>query len=180
MNEPTKLKVHMESESEKNWQIKEPLFSPKSKETLWALGIIGFAAIIFSILLKNYLFILIIGLVAFIIYSSKNKKVETIAFRLDKEGFYIGNKFYHYESFESFWIFPAHADLETRAYRQAGGATTLHEREFALQHKTRLAPLLVIPFHNEDEAAIRKILTAHLEENEEQESLIDLLRKRFF
>ena len=173
-NEPIKLKIRDENAPEKiAWQVKEPQFTPKSKEMLWASGIIGFAVIIFSILLKNYLFILIVGLVAFIVYFSKNKEDETVAFQLDKEGLHIDGKLHPYEKFDSFWIFPAHIDLES-------GTTTLKDRDFALRHKNRVMPLLIIPFHNENESAIRKILTKHLEENEEKESLIDLLRKRFF
>lgn len=173
MNETVKIKVQIENNtsetsadfSEINWEIEEPDFTPKTTEWFWALGILALALIVFSILLKNYLLIIIIALAIFIIYSSKNKKPELINFRLDNDGLYIEYKFYPYDGFESFWIFEAHADKE---------------RELALRYKRHLAPLLILPFHSDDEPKIRKILNEYLPESEEQESLIDLLRKKFF
>ncbi len=173
INETVKIKLQTENSAseastgsdEVNWKIEEPNFMPKTTEWFWALGILALALIVFSILLKNYLLIIILALAIFIIYSSKNKKPELINFRLDNDGLYIENKFYPYDSFESFWIFEAHADKE---------------RELALRSKRHLSPLLIVPFHNNDEPQIRKIIAKYLTESEEQESLIDLLRKRFF
>lgn len=173
-NETIKLKIRNENDvSEIEWQFRAPDIVPKKQEWLWALGILAFAIVVFSILLKNYLLIVIIALVTFIIYASQKRGPESHEFRLDKEGLHIDGKLYLYEKFESFWIFPAHADLET-------GATTLHKREFAMRFKHHLLPLLIIPFHNNNESPIRRILDKHLPQNEEQESLIDLLRKRLF
>jgi hypothetical protein len=170
-NEPIKLKIRDENAPEKiAWQVKEPQFAPKSREWLWALGIFAVAIIIFSILFKNYLFIVIVGLAAFIIYVLKGKEADFLNFRLDDDGLHIENKFYPYENFESFWIFPAQLD-DWPAHV---------EREFVFRYKKHFMPLLIIPFHHNDESQIRKILSKYLEENEEKESLIDLLRKRFF
>ena len=172
-NETVKIKVQAENNapetsadfSEIIWKIEEPDLTPKTTEWFWALGILAFAFIVFSILLKNYLLTIIVALAIFIIYSSKNKKSELINFRLDNDGLYIEDKFYPYDSFESFWIFETQTD---------------EKRELALRHKRHLSPLLIAPFHNDDEQKIRKFLNKYLPENEEQESLIDLLRKRFF
>ncbi len=148
-----------------NWKIEEPDFTPKTTEWFWALGIFALALIVFSILLKNYLLIVIVVLAAFIIYGNNKKKPKLINFRLDNDGLYIENKFYPYSNFESFWIFPAQNDKN---------------RELALRNKRQLMPLLLVPFHNEDEHGIKIILNKYLPEKEEHESLIDLLRKRFF
>jgi len=136
---------------------------------------LAFALIVFSILMKNYLLTIILALAAFIIYSSKNKKLEHINFRLDNDGLYIEDKFYPYDSFESFWIFPARGGSS-----EGGEAHTNKERELALRYNRHLAPLLIAPFYNIDEPEIRRILSEYLPESEEQESLIDLLKKRFF
>jgi len=172
-NETVKIKIKNENNDsetsadsdEVNWRIEEPDLTPKTIEWFWALGILALAFIVFSILLKNYLLIIIVVLAVFIVFSNKNKKPELINFRLDNDGLYIERKFYPYDSFESFWIFPAHDDKE---------------RKLALRSKRHLAPLLTAPFYNTDEKKIRKILEKYLTESEEQESLIDLLRKRFF
>ena len=154
-----------ETVDEISWKIEESNFTPKTTEWFWALGILMLAFIVFSILLKNYLLIIIMALAAFIIYINKNQKPRQIDFCLNSNGLYIEQKFYPYDNFESFWIFPAHPEKK---------------QELALRQKQRLASLLIIPFHSDDENKIRKILAIHLAENEEQESLIDLLRKRFF
>ena len=135
---------------------------PKTTEWFWALGIFGFALIVFAVLLKSYLLIVIVALAAFIIYSHKNKTPETINFRLDDNGLHIEDKFYSFDNFESFWIFPG------------------KNQEFVLHRKERFIPLLIVPFHENDEQQIRKILAEYLEEKEEHESLIDLLSKKFF
>ena len=167
-NETVKIKVRSgdglsaekESKPEINWQIEEPDHLPKNAEWFWALGILALALIVFSILLKNYLLIIIVALAAFVIFARKNKKRELIDFRLDNQGFHIDRKFYPYENFESFWIFKGN--------------------EIAFRNKKHLMPLLIAPFNGNDESAIKKIVSGHLPESEEEESFLDLLRKRFF
>lgn len=143
-----------------NWQIEEWQANLNNGQWLWALAIVGFAIIVFSVMLKNYLLIIIVALTTFIIYASKNKKPETHDFRLDSEGIAIDGKLYSYENFESFGILP--------------------DKEIAFRRKHHLMPLLIVPFHGHEELEIRKILDNSLPENEEEESFLDLLRKKFF
>ena len=152
------VKIRVKSEIE--WQTEEQPISLRNREWLWTLAIVGFAIVIFSILLKNYLLIVIIALAAFIIYASKNKKPETHNFRLDDKGIAIDGKLYPYENLESFWIF--------------------EDNEIAFRRDHHLMPLLIIPFHSREETEIRKILESHLPESEEEESFLDLLQKKFF
>jgi len=157
-NETIKIKV--QEESGVNWQIEERQTNLNNGQWLWALAIIGFAVVIFSILLKNYLLIIIVALTVFIIYASKNKKPEIHNFHLDSNGIDIDGELYHYDNFESFGILP--------------------DEEIALRRKHHLMPLLIIPFHGREELEIRKILESHLPESEEEESFLDLLQKKFF
>jgi hypothetical protein len=159
------VEIKIKTEDKITWKIEESDIAPKTTEWFWALGILALAFIVFSILLKNYLLTIIVALAAFIIYSNKNKKPELINFCLDNKGLSIEQKFYPYDNFESFWIFPGRTDKK---------------QELALRQKQRWAPLLIIPFYSKDKNRIEEILATHLAENEEQESLIDLLRKRFF
>lgn len=164
MDNVVKIKVRKEHQEnsdldEMSWQVEERPITP-SREWLWALIIIGFAIIVFSVMLKNYLLIIIVILTAFIVYLLKNKNSEFQYFRLDNEGLHIDKKLYPYENFESFWIFP--------------------DEEIAFRRKQHLTPLLIVPFYGQEELGIRRILESHLSENEEEESFLDLLRKRFF
>ena len=154
------VKIKVREESGVNWQIEERQTNLNNGQWLWALAIIGFAVVIFSILLKNYLLIIIVALTAFIIYASKNKKSEMHDFHLDSNGIDIDGKLYPYENFESFGILP--------------------DKEIAFRHKHHLMPLLIVPFHSRNESEIRKILENCLPENEEEESFLDLLQKKFF
>lgn len=146
--------------AEINWQIEEKPGASSHSQWFWALSIVGFAVIVFATILKNYLLIIIVALAAFIVYAGKFKKPETHDFRLDGEGLAVDGKLYSYENFESFWIFP--------------------DNEIAFRRKHHLMPLLTIPFHGNEEQEIRKILENHLPENEEEESFLDLLQKKFF
>lgn len=156
--------------NEINWRIEERQMNLENNQWLWALAIVGFAIVVFSILLKNYLLIIVIALSTFIIYASKNKKSESHYFRLDNEGVTIDGKLYSYGNFESFWIFPAYAKA----------LADEPVKEIAFRRKHHLMPLLIIPFHNSEETEIRKILESHLPENEEEGSFLDLLQKKFF
>ncbi|MEK7087220.1 MAG: hypothetical protein AAB958_00770 [Patescibacteria group bacterium] len=172
-DEITKIKIWNEDNdseddspsSEISWQIEDGPTNPINSQWLWALAIVSFAVIVFSIMLKNYLLIVIVFLSAFIIYISKNKKPESHNFRLTNEGLYIDGKFYSYENFESYWIFGDHQELE---------------KELALRYKRRVMPLLIAPFHSNDESSIEEIISNHLPQNEEEESFLDLLRKKLF
>src|SRR3989344_1618348 len=140
------------------WQIEEKPIGLKGSEWLWALIIVGLAVVIFSILLKNYLLIIIVALSAFVIYELKKKISELHHFKLNNEGLYINNKRFPYDSFESFWIFPF--------------------GEIAFKRKHHFMPLLTIPFHNREESLIRDIVSNYLPEVEEEESFLDLIQKK--
>ncbi|MDO8574910.1 MAG: hypothetical protein Q7R61_01400 [bacterium] len=164
-NETIKIKVREENQAnsasdEISWQIEERQANLNNGQWLWALAIVGFAVVVFSVMLKNYLLIIIVALTTFIIYASKNKKPETHDFRLDSEGIAIDGKLYSYENFESFGILP--------------------DKEIAFRRKHHLMPLLIVPFHGHEELEVRKIIDNYLPENEEEESFLDLLRKKFF
>lgn len=154
------IKIKVQEENGVNWQIEELPINLNNSQWFWALAIVGFAIVVFSILLKNYLLIVIVVLATFIVYMSKNKKSEIHDFRLDDKGIAIDGKLYSYENFESFWIFPGN--------------------EIAFRRKHHLMPLLIVPFHGHEESEIRKIIESRLPENEEEESFLDLLQKRFF
>lgn len=157
-DEEIKIKIKTDTGATE-WQFEERPISPKN-ELLWALAIFGFAVVIFSIMLKNYLLVIIVALTAFIIFISKNKNPEIHDFKLDNIGFYIDGKIYPYENFESFWILP--------------------DQEIALRRKHHFMPLLIVPFRGHKESEIRKVIENYLPENEEEEPLLDLLKKKFF
>lgn len=149
-----------ETANEINWHIEERPVNSKNKEWFWALAIIGFSVVIFSIMLKNYLLIIIVALAAFIIYTSNKKVSEMHYFKLNDEGLHINDRLFPYDNFESFWIFPS--------------------QEIAFRRKHHLMPLLVIPFNSNEESQIENVISSHLPKVEEEESFLDLLQKKIF
>ncbi len=181
-DEIIKIKVREENQTkdEISWQIEERQTNLRNSQWLWALAIVGFAIVVFSILLKNYLLIVIVALTTFIVYAGKFKKPEIHDFWLNSEGLAIDGKLYSYENFESFWIFPAQSVEQIERGSPSLTGRPDFEQELALRRKHHLMPLLIVPFHSREEPEIRKILENYLPESEEEESLLDLLQKKFF
>lgn len=152
-------------DSKIEWQAQEFFSIPRSQEIIAAMSIIAVNLLIFGIFTKNYLFILIIALIGFIMYLHKQKGAEIMDISIDQKGITINKKLYYYEGFKSFWIF---------------GQDHEHGRELALRSDKRFMPLLLVPLANADINSVKAVLEKHLPEQEEKESLIDILRKAFF
>lgn len=153
----------MENEKELQWQAPDNHHLPKNQEFLVAASVGAIALIVFAILTRNYLFILLIAIAAFLIYASLKKGPGLNHFKLTDRGLFIDKKFYPYNDFESFWIFDQ---------------SEIHE--VALRSKRRFAPILLIPLYNIDSEEVAEFLARHIEIKEEEESLIDIFRKRYF
>lgn len=149
-----------------SWQAQEIPSLPSSQEIILALGIIALGLIVFAVLTQNYLFMIIVVLAALIMYIQNKKGAQTIDFSISGGNISINKKIYTYEDFQSFWIF---------------GQEHEHGRELVLHSKKRIVPLYLIPIApGIDIVSLKNILSNHLPEIEERESLVDLLRKAFF
>ncbi|OGD49850.1 hypothetical protein A2608_03365 [Candidatus Azambacteria bacterium RIFOXYD1_FULL_44_10] len=154
------------SEKRLEWQAEETLSAPRSPEISLALTIIALGLLFFGIITKNYLFVVIIVLVGFILYMQRQKGIQSLFFAVEKDGVEINGKPYRYDSFQSFWIF---------------GKEHEHGQELALRSERRFSPLFLIPIpHSIDANRLRELMLEHLPEKVEKESLVDLLRKAYF
>src|SRR3989344_6856022 len=129
------------------WQVEETPSAPRSSEISLALIIIALGLLFFGIFTQNYLFVVIIVLVGFILYMQRQKGIQSLFFAVERDGVEINGKLYRYDSFQSFWIF---------------GEEHEHGRELALHSERRFAPLFLIPIPQSAEVnKLREIMLEH-------------------
>ncbi len=157
----------MLNEQEKNseilfsWTTPEFIQGEKSTGWFWALGIISLAMIVVSLLMKNFLFALIIVLATFLIYIQAKKHPRKIKITLTEKGVTIEEKNYDWSDFRSFWIFEAP-----------------EIRSLSLLSKKITQPQIYIPLDEQSPEKIKEILIKFLPEKKQEESLIDAIARK--
>lgn len=86
------------------WQVPEYLTHERS--SLWYIGmiVVALALIIYSIFTANFLFALIVILVAFIIFLKSYYSPALLNFQITEEGIMLGNQFFPWERIKNFYI----------------------------------------------------------------------------
>lgn len=117
-------------------------------------SIIALGFLTYAIIDNNYLFALIIVLLAFIYYTQARTKSLEIPFILYATGIQIGDRFYLYREFKDFAIV-----YEPPAVKRL----YLHSKTMVLRHE------LSIPLNDQNPIKVRKILLDYLPEDLEME-----------
>lgn len=138
------------------WQAPEYHYYKKSTDWFWAVGIIAIGLIVSAILLKNFLFVILVLISGFAIILYGAKKPRTVWFSIDSKGITVERRTYSYENLESFWI---DHDPPQR-------------KELFLKSKKTLMPLISIMLGDADHELIRQYLSKYLKEEKLEESLI--------
>jgi hypothetical protein len=144
-----------------SWTAPEFIKHEKSAGWFWALGIIGVALVVVSLMMQNYLFILIVILAAFLIYIQAKKRPTNIRVTLTNKGIIINDKEYAYSDLRSFWIFEE-PEIEC----------------LSLISKKLTQPQIQIPFGEQNPKKIREILIKFITEKEQEEPLIDAIARK--
>ncbi len=144
-----------------SWTTPEFVQQDKSPAWFWALGIICVALAIVSLLMKNYFFILIIALSAFLIYIQAKKQPRKIEIKISSKKLTIDEKDYEYSEFKSFWIFDD---------------PQLHYLN--LVSKKLIQPQIQIPLGGQRPESIREILKKFIPEREQEETLTDIITRK--
>ena len=86
------------------WQAPERMYSNKTVDFYWIVGIITITIAIVSVVLGNTIFaiLIIIGSFTMSLYSSKPP--EIIDIKLNQRGIQVGSLFYEYKNLNGFWI----------------------------------------------------------------------------
>ncbi len=146
-------------ESSISWKAYEYIHEPKSSDWYWALGVIGVAISGGAIIFGNYIFaILVIIVAASLAIHAHHHEPKLVNFELNEKGVRIDHTFYPYKTLESF-------DIET------------HETEIGtfakifIKSKKTLMPLIVIPIAEVHPEDIREYLSIFIDEGEHRESV---------
>jgi len=140
-------------------------FEKYEKGPIWFIIVGALALILFTValLLKSFIFAVMIILAVFAVFIYALKEPRLINFKIDGKGILIDHKLYEYQDLKSFWIF--YDPPETK--------------ELSIQSKKWLAPLIKIPLAEEDPTIIRNALIKFIPEEKQELSLIDVIAKNF-
>jgi hypothetical protein len=136
-----------------SWEIDE--FDKHERTRNWYImaGIVSIGLMIFSFITGNFLFAVIIVLVALVIILREGQEPMKIKFSITDEGLIVGKKFYDYDEIKDFSII----------YKPKIPVKNLY-----FEFKTAVRPRLSIPLLNMNPLPIREILLKYLTEDLER------------
>ncbi|MBI4709455.1 MAG: hypothetical protein HY764_04625 [Candidatus Portnoybacteria bacterium] len=147
---------------ELEWEA--PEFENPEKGHWWFIivGIVALAVFTIALLMSNFIFALLIVISVFIIFVFALKKPKIVKFKIDGSGIMIDEKLLSYRDLRSFWIF----------------YDPPHIKELSIKSKKWLMTLIKIPLEQEDPSQIREALIKFIPEEEQEQSLIDVITRR--
>lgn len=143
------------------WEAPEFIYHEKTSDWFWAVGILTVALIIVSILLKNFLFSIIIGISGFSLLMYGAKKPNKINFSISNQGIQIGKKLYLFENLNFFWI-----DYDPP-----------YKKQLILESKKLLMPHILIPIGDANHEMIREALLSFIKEKRIEEPISETISK---
>lgn len=145
-----------------SWRAPEYEKQEKSRGWFITVSLIGAALVVGSIIMRNYLMIILIALFAIVIYILHKKEPLMLNIVVTNKGVKIGEKFYLYKDLDNFWII-YDPPIKTLNFKTS--------RNFF--------PEISIQIEDEDPVEIREILLSYLDEDEEkdEESTADKLTR---
>lgn len=133
------------------WRASE--YEKQEKSRTWQIAslIIGIALIVASIIMRNYLLIIVVVMFGIVIYLLNKKEPLMLDIKITDQGAQIGEKFYPYKSLQEFWIIyePPYKTLNFKSHRA-------------------FFPELSAQITDQDPSKIREILLPFLDENLER------------
>lgn len=145
------------------WVTPPYVHREKSTDWYWWLGFVCIALVVISVLLKNYLFAVIVIIGGFVIGMIASREPDDLVYRVTRRGLIAGERLFPYTSLDSFFI---------RGH-------DLHERpRLLIRSRSILSPLIVIPLPGVNLEALRELLLQYLPEEELNESPIDVIADR--
>ena len=146
-----------------SWEALEYEYHEKTTDWYWAVGIVTFGFFVLALILKNFLFAILVAIAGFTfaLYGARRPKI--VSFAITSRGLKIGEKLYPYDNLKSFWLNYDPPNI----------------KELYVISKKFFAPQISIPLGASDPNKIREYLLKFLEEKEIQESLSDVIA-RFF
>ncbi len=146
-----------------SWSFPEVKKYERSSSWWIMMGLIGLALIIWCIKTANFLFAMIIIIVAFIIIFQAKKQPLEVETQITSTGLKVGSSFYEWSKIEKFWIIYKPPEVK-RLYFKLKGV---------------FPPFLSLPLEKQNPVKIRKILLNYALEDlsKEEESFSDFLER---
>lgn len=153
----------METQKTITWQTLEYQSRPRSGDWFWAIGIIAVAAAVTAILLKNFLFGILIIIAAFTLMLQAARKPRLLRFEINQTAVVAGAVAYPLSSLESFWIDSANPN----------------DARLLLKSKNLTALLIAIPLGDTEPQIVKDFLSSRLSEAELHEPLGQKIMEAF-
>jgi hypothetical protein len=146
-----------------NIQWQAPEFEKYEKGPSWfiVLGISALIVFTIVILMKNFIFAILIVMMVFLIFLYALKEPHLVTFKISGKGIAVNDKIYSFEELKSFWIF--YEPPETK--------------ELSVRSKKWLMPLIKIPLDKQDPTLIRSTMIKFIPEQKQEESAVDVIAK---
>lgn len=148
-----------------HWNITGKSLIKKDKRWFFWFLILETLFIIYALITKNYLFLIILILIAIIFYIQEKYPPKTISFEIRKDGIKLGDKKYSYKDIKSFSIL----------YKPEENV-----RKLFIEFKNKFVPGIEIPIDNQNPLKIRNFLLKYIPEIKLKQEPIDHLIQRTF
>ena len=143
------------------WSAPEYEFHEKNSEWYWALGIITAALVLTAVILRNFLFAILVVLAGFSVGLYGTRRPRVIIHEINSGGVSLGNRNFNYEHIDHFWI----------NYNPPA------KKELILESKKTFSTHTVILLGNADPEQIRRYLLQYLKEKKIEESLVAVIAR---
>ena len=136
------------------WIIPEYTQHERGRWWYVTAGVIAAALVVWAIWTVNFLFAVVIVLVAIILLVRHSEMPTQLMVSLYEDGVQIGEEFYSYKDFKSFWIIYEPPEVKTLYF----------------DFKNAWRPRLPVPLEEENPLTVRSLLLKYLEEDLSRES----------
>lgn len=145
-----------------SWQTPEYVYTKRTSDWYWTVGIISGAIVLTSMIFGNYLFGIVLGLGVFTLTLFTLRKPNTINVEITETGIRVDKMLYPYHSLDSFGLDEEHH----------------HGSRLFLKSKKVVMPLITIPLAQENANELRDFLTEHIKEENFEQGLMHTLLER--
>ncbi len=146
-----------------SWKTPEYIYTEKTSDWYWTVGIVSAAIVVVSIIFGDTLFGLIVAIGAFSLTMFASRKPRVVAIEINQKGVAVERVLYPFPSIDSFFV-----DAEHR-----------HGPRLFLKSKKVVVPLIDMPIATTvDTEELRTFLSAHLEEEVVKEGVLHGLFER--
>lgn len=124
----------------------------------------AFVIALVAFFMGNYLLAIFIALAAFVLYAGAGRKPSAVQCAITPRGVKIENRVYEFSDLKSFWIFYDPEDI----------------KELSLESKKTMMPYIRAPLGDTDPVKLRETLLKFIPEKKHEESLTDIIGRKFF